>query len=126
MTATDYCAYLGALNARRFDALDAFVDDHVTHNGVPMTRAGYCAMIGTSVATVPDLHFSGDVLLVEGDKMAARVALSGTPQHPFMGAEPTGRPIAIAEHVFYQLREGRISEVWSLMERDAVAVQLAA
>jgi predicted ester cyclase len=42
----------------------------------------------------------------------------------FFGLAPTGRRISFCEHVFYRFRDGRIAQVWSLIDRDAVATQL--
>ncbi|WP_245280042.1 ester cyclase [Hyphomicrobium sp. 99] len=42
-----------------------------------------------------------------------------------LGLKPNGKKISFSEHVFYKLRDGRISEVRSLIDRDAVARQLA-
>ncbi|MEU3324268.1 MULTISPECIES: ester cyclase [Streptomyces] len=54
-------------------------------------------------------------------------AACGSTAHPtgtFFGQAPTGRRISFGEHVFYRFRAGRIAQVWSLIDREAVATQL--
>jgi len=41
----------------------------------------------------PDLHFTIEELLAEGDTIAARVTMSGTHLGPFLGMDPTGRSV---------------------------------
>ena len=49
-----------------------------------------------------------------------------TPQGEFLGLKPNGKPVSFAEHVFYRWRDGRIHEVWSLIDQPAIQAQLAA
>lgn len=120
-----YRDYIACLNARRFDELAAFVAEEVTHNGRRMSWRGYADMIAADVAAIPDLTFEIVFLVAEADTIACRIAFDCTPQKPFLGLVPTGRRVAFAEHVFYRLRDGRIFEVFSLIDRDAIAAQLA-
>lgn len=120
-----YRAYLDGLNARRFDGLDAFTHDTVVYNGETMTRAAYAGLIAQACDAIPDLAFDIGLLVVEGDHVACRLEFRCTPQKPFMGFAPTGRRVAFCEHVFYRFRDDRIAEVWSLIDRDTLARQLA-
>ena len=67
-----------------------------------------------------------DRLVVAGDQVACRLHFHCTPRGEFLGLRPNGKTIAFAEHVFYRWREGKIYEVWSLIDRPAVEAQLAA
>ncbi|RAI43145.1 ester cyclase [Rhodoplanes roseus] len=123
--AYQYRRYLDCLNARRFDALDAFTHDTVVYNGETKTRAQYAELIAQACDAIPDLRFDIGLLVVEGDLVACRLEFRCTPEKPFMGLAPTGRRVAFCEHVFYRFREDRIAEVWSLIDRDSLARQLA-
>lgn len=120
-----YLAYLARLDARDFAGLAPFVADSVIHNGRAMTREDYGAMVAESVAAVPDLRFHPALVVVEGDHLAARLTFTCTPQRPFLGLPPNGGTVHFAEHVLYRFDEGRIAEVWSLLDRAAVEAQLA-
>jgi len=55
----------------------------------------------------PDLHFTIEGLVAEGDTVAARVTLSGTHLGPFMGMAPTGRSFRQAQMHFVRFRDGK-------------------
>ena len=120
-----YRRYIAALNDRRLDDLGEFVQEELTYNGRPMTRLDYRNMIAGDIAAIPDLRFEIRLLVVDGDQIACRLHFDCTPQGEFLGLTPNGRRISFAEHVFYRLREGKIGEVWSLIDRSAVAEQFA-
>ncbi len=124
-TERQYRRYIGYLNDRRVHDLGDFVLEQLAYNGQAMTRAQYQNMIAADIAAIPDLYFDVRLLVVDGDMIACRIEFNCTPQAEFLGLQPNGKRIAFAEHVFYRLREGKICEVWSLIDRDAVAKQLA-
>jgi predicted ester cyclase len=119
-----YLAYLDALNDRRFSDLDKFVQDELTYNDVALTRREYVDMIAADIRAVPDLHFDVRLLITENDLVACRLWFDCTPTGTLFGLAPTGRRISFSEHVFYRFRAERIAQVWSLIDRDAVATQL--
>lgn len=118
-----YRAYLDALNSRRLDDLDRFVNDEVVYNGRAMSRQQYAQMIADDVRNIPDLHFAVDLLVTSDDVVACRLWFDCTPEHEFADVPPTGRRVTFAEHVFYRFRDGRIDQVWSLIDTNAVRDQ---
>jgi predicted ester cyclase len=58
--------------------------------------------------------------------VGARLDFRCTPVGEFLGFPPTGRTVEFSENVFYRFREGRIAEVWSLVDREAVRRQMEA
>ena len=119
-----YLAYLDVLNERRFGDLVDFVADDLTYNGNPMTREQYQDARSREVEVIPDLRFDVDLLVVEGDQVACVLAFDCTPVRPFLGFEPPGRRIQFTEHVFYRFADGRIVEVTSLIDREAIREQV--
>jgi predicted ester cyclase len=119
-----YRQYLTHLDERRFDALDAFVHDELTYNGRPMTRQQYADHIAASTDAAPDLRFVAELLVVQGDLVASRLAFDCTPVATFLGRQPTGRRVRFAEHVLYHFEDGRIRQVWSLLDEGAVTDQM--
>lgn len=73
-------------------------------------------------AAVPDMRFSIEDSVVEGDHVWVRVRGRGTNSGPFFGA-PSGRPVDIT--VFDQARvvDGRIVEHWGVPDRFALLAQ---
>ena len=54
----------------------------------------------------PDLHYTLEELVAEGDTVACRVSMSGTHLGPFLGIPPTGRSFQQAQMHFVHYREG--------------------
>ncbi|MEO5653265.1 MAG: ester cyclase [Marmoricola sp.] len=73
-------------------------------------------------AAVPDMRFTIEDSVVEGDHVWVRVRGRGTNSGPFFGA-PSGRPVDIT--VFDQARvvDGRIVEHWGVPDRFALLAQ---
>ena len=59
----------------------------------------------------PDLHFTIEELVAEGDMVACRMTMSGTHQGPLMGIAPTGRSVRQQAQVhFVRFRNGKVIE----------------
>lgn len=121
-----YRRYIGYLNSRRTDELGEFVQDELTYNGEPRTRRDYQTLIAGDVAAIPDLYFDVRLLVVNADRVAARIVFNCTPKRTFRGLEPTDKKVSFAEHVFYRFQDGKIAEVWSLLDQAAIEAQLGA
>jgi predicted ester cyclase len=119
-----YRAYLDCLNTRDHDRLDRYVHDELRYNDRTLTREDYRSLLADDVARIPDLAYAVDLLVVRGDHVACRLWFDCTPRVTFHGIEPDGRRVAFAEHVFYRFESGRIAQVWSLIDLDAVRAQL--
>jgi len=115
-----YRAYIDCLNARDWDALGTFVDAGVVHNGRPLGLAGYRAMLAQDVAAIPDLRFEIALLVVDHAKVAARLRFDCHPAGTFLGLAVNGRRVLFHENVFYALANGRIVEVWSVIDRQEI------
>lgn len=120
-----YRDYVDCLNTRQWDRLGRFVADEVVYNGAPVGLAGYRSMLEADTDATPDLGFVPEILLADDDVVACRLYFRCTPRQRFLGLEPTGARVSFAEHVFYRFDNDKISEVWSLIDKDAVREQLA-
>ena len=117
---TIYRDYLDCLNARDWDRLGEFVTDDVIHNGRPFGVVGYRAMLEDDVAAIPDLRFEIELLVVDCDWVASRLAFDCHPAGDLQGVAVDGRRATFAENVFYRFRYGRIAEVRSVVAPPAV------
>ncbi|MET0705196.1 MAG: ester cyclase [Mycobacterium sp.] len=118
-----YRRYLQCLNDRRWGELGEFVSDDAIHNGRPLGLEGYRAMLEADTTAIPDLRFIAELIVTQEEVVASRLMFCCTPQEPFLGFEPSGKPISFAEHVFYRFRDSKIAEVWSLIDTQAIAAQ---
>ena len=119
-----YLDYLAVLNERRFDDLVDFVAVGLTYNGRAITRADYQQSRREEVLAIPDLRFDVGLLVVEDERVACRLEFDCTPEGTFLGFEPQGGRVRFAEHVFYRFADGLIVEVTSLVDREAIRLQL--
>lgn len=121
---TLYRHYLDCLNRRDWASLDRFVDDAVIHNGRPIGLSGYRAKLEQDVLDIPDLHFAIELLTVEPPLLASRLRFVCSPKDTFLGLRVEGKQIAFTENVFYAFRDGKIAQVWSVIDKAAIEAQI--
>jgi steroid delta-isomerase-like uncharacterized protein len=84
---------------------------HVPGRAEPVRGpAGYLAIIGMMRGGFPDVQWTLEQMVTEGDTVAARFTMRGTHRGAFFGVPPTGRPIQIQAMNFYRLVGGKIAE----------------
>jgi predicted ester cyclase len=120
-----YRGYLACLNARRWEELARFVADEVVHNGKRLGLSGYQAMLVADTRAIPDLQYVPEILIASHDVVSCRLFFQCTPQDRFLGFEPPGIRVSFAEHVFYRFNDRRIEEVWSVIDTDAIRMQVS-
>ena len=119
-----YRAYIACLNDRDWPALPRFVDAEVQHNGRLLGVLGYRAMLEQDVRDIPDLRFGIRLLVCQPPRVAARLAFDCRPARSFLGLPVHGRRVAFTENVFYELVQGKIAHVWSVIDKAAIEAQL--
>jgi steroid delta-isomerase-like uncharacterized protein len=128
MTAFDvakiYRAYIACLNSQDWENLGRFVQDDVLRNGTALGLEGYRQMLQSNFEQMPDLRFDIQILVAEPPRIAARLWFDVTPHGEFLGLPVEGRKVAFAENVFYEFRDGRIQEVWSVIDKAAIEDQI--
>ena len=122
--AAAYRDYIDCLNRRDWPALDRFVARDVVRNGRPLGLTGYRAMLEEDVRAIPDLRFAVELLLADPPHVASRLRFDCAPQGRFLGLPVNGRRVSFTENVFYAYRDGRIAQVWSVIDKAAIEAQL--
>lgn len=72
----------------------------------------------------PDLVFEMHQLVVSGDLAAARLTMHGTHLGLWRDRPATGRRIAVEHMFFFRFQDGRIVEIWEMLDRGALDAQL--
>jgi uncharacterized protein (TIGR02246 family) len=72
----------------------------------------------------PDLSFTTESLLVDGDRAAVVCRVSGTHTGEFFGTQPTGRRIEVAGAFIYELANGAITHERRVLDFTGVLVQV--
>jgi steroid delta-isomerase-like uncharacterized protein len=84
---------------------------HVPGRPEPMRGpAGYLAIIEMMRGGFPDIQWTLEEMVAEGDKVAARFIMRGTHQGTFFGVPPSGKKIAVQAMNFYRLSDGKFVE----------------
>ncbi|MBR8209367.1 ester cyclase [Burkholderia cenocepacia] len=122
--ATRYRAYIDCLNRQDWTALGEYVSDDVIHNDRPLGLAGYRAMLEQDFRDIPDLRFEIRLLVCELPRVACRLRFACSPKGTFMGLAVDGRKVTFAENVFYEFHDGKIRQVWSVIDKAAIEKQL--
>jgi steroid delta-isomerase-like uncharacterized protein len=120
-----YRDYIDCLNAQDWQRLPQLVADDVIHNGRPLGIDGYRAMLERDFREIPDLVFSIQLLIADPPYVASRLAFDCTPRGTFFDLPINGKRVTFTEHVFYRFRDGKIVQVWSVIDTAAIAEQLA-
>ncbi|RUX20291.1 ester cyclase, partial [Mesorhizobium sp. M7A.F.Ca.US.011.01.1.1] len=73
---------------------------------------------------IPDLYFNVQMLISDPPYIASRLGFDCTPKGTFLGLPVGGRRVSFAENVIYELRDEKIVQVWSVIDKAAIEAQL--
>src|SRR5262249_3271129 len=93
---------LAALNREDWTALEAHPGLSESRRFQPLMRSAF-----------PDLQYTIDKELAEGDLVAVRVIAQGTHQGHFMGSTPTGKRVTYQILLIDHIADGKIVEHWA-------------
>jgi len=128
-------AYLDGLNHNHLSVLDdVFAPDYVVHYpgldpvvGLEPAKA----LIAEFMAAFPDIVFTIEDQIAEGNKVATRWSAHGHHLGPFSGfpaktntVPPTGRHVTFSATDIYRIVDGKIAEEWNTLEQLDVMQQV--
>jgi steroid delta-isomerase-like uncharacterized protein len=70
--------------------------------------AGFKTVVVGLRTAFPDLHYTVDDLVADGDRVAVRWHWTGTHRGPFRGFPPTGKTVSNSGTGIFRLRDGKI------------------
>ena len=119
------------INADDIDAFGALLaDDFVEHEetaGLAPTKEGVMAFFRANRAAFPDMRMDAQDVFASGDRVAARVRLTGTHRGPFMGMPATGKQVDIQLIDIMRMGDdGLCHEHWGVLDALAMMQQLGA
>lgn len=120
-----YRGYIACLNAQDWDHLGRFVHLEANYNGGRIGLSGYRSMLENDFLSIPDLFFNIDFMVCEPPRIASRLLFDCTPAGDLFGLPVNGRRVSFSENVFYEIADGRIHDVRSLIDKAAIASQIA-
>ena len=117
-------------NSHNPDALaEYFAPDARAHSMTPGNVAGagldYLKARARSLFNAfPDVKFVIEEVVQQDDRLAARVTLEGTHRAEFAAIPPTGKRMKVYDFAMYRIVDGKITDVWSLIDMQALRDQL--
>lgn len=123
-------AFVEAINARAFDALDSLVTpDVVRHSqatpGVEINNLeSFKAFLRSDFEAVPDALQQVGMMVAEGDLVAVWATYTGTQQGALGPFPPLGNRAAADFAAFLRLEDGRIDEIWVIWDNLTILTQL--
>lgn len=103
------------------DLVTADAKDHENGDHGP---DGMKRTIATFRNAFPDIRMTVDDMIAEGDKVAARVTVTGTHQGEFMGIPATGKKINVQTIDILRFEGGKLAEHWGITDTGAMMEQL--
>ena len=83
------------------------------------------AGIAMIFAAFPDLTFTVEDMVAEGDKVAYRVTITGTHTgRSYMGIAPTGKKIEMRNTSIKRIVDGKLAESWGTLDALSMMRQL--
>src|SRR5262245_58784982 len=105
------------LNTGRVDHLDEIVSPDFVGVGGQRGAAAFAAPIIALRAAFPDLHYTTEDVIAEGDRVAVRWQWRGTFTSAFRGFAPTGKPMVNTGFAMFQFANGKLIKSWLETDR---------
>lgn len=111
------------------DSFDLYLhDDIVVHAPAGLSTVGIKSEKESwrkAKSAMPDLHHEFMEVLATSSREAARTVVSGTMHGTYGGLTAEGRRFATDQAVFARVRDGKICELWEIVDVSAIKDQLA-
>lgn len=116
--------YQEIYNSNELDSLrDVVAENLLTPKIMPGLKPGLEGAKQVHAITLigmPDWHTAIDELIAEGDKVVARITMTGTHTGDFWGIPATGRRVKFTGIYIVRIADGKIVEHWG--EEDGVSL----
>ena len=94
---------------------ELFTSNFYQHETGPETvnsREALKPFVAGYLSAFPDLQFTIEDLIAEGDKVVWRFTATGNNTGPFMGGPVTGKSITVTGTITFRLEDSRMAEAW--------------
>jgi predicted ester cyclase len=106
-------------NKKDIDVLDEIIDENIINhwwkpeiNGLQIIKE----YISKNLVAFPDVKFTVEDQIAEGDKVVTRVSFTATHKGEFRGIAPTGRKVKVTGVIIFKITNGKIVETWAEMD----------
>lgn len=95
-------------NQGKIATIDELIAANLVSNGQPIGREGFRQFVTAVRAAFPDIHFTVEDSLAEGDKVAIRYTGRGTHQGAFAGIPASGKQVQFPGIGIFPIANGQI------------------
>jgi predicted ester cyclase len=111
------------LNPGHLDRLNEIVSPGFVGAGPQRGPAAFSGTIGALRGAFPDLRYTVEDLVGDGDRVAVRWTWRGTHTGAFRGFAPTGKQVVNAGFAIFEITDGKLARAW--LETDRLGFLLA-
>src|SRR5215218_5159389 len=97
---------------------------HAPFGGQEQGLSGFQKTLKEVCVAFPDIYWSVEEQMTDGDRVLSRFVWTGTHEGPFLGIEPTGRKVTVWGMAIDRIVDGRIQESRFLMDALGLMSQL--
>ncbi|WP_010502921.1 ester cyclase [Paenibacillus elgii] len=108
---------------KNIEIVTAFIEATENRSELDRTEQFFAEQLGEAFA---DRHYAIDEILAQGEKVTARIAITGTHQGAFAGKAPTGRSVKITQFREFRVVDGQIVEHRGWFDTGTLLPQLQA
>lgn len=110
------------------DVFDEVVSPSVVHHGpgLPSDIAGLKQVLPMFRAAFPDMRFTVEAMIADGDVVVDRMTVYATHQGEMMGIPASGRRVRFTEMHMARVEGGKIVERWSEWDQLGLLQQIGA
>ncbi len=107
-----------------------FTEDYVNHDqsgppgGWPTGKQGFHAVVATYRGAYPDLHFTIEEMLSEGDRVVTRWTARGANTGSLAGMPTTGKAVVVSGMSIERIADDKIAETWANWDQLGMLQQL--
>ena len=104
-------------------------EDYVNHKAIPGQKRGlegYKDVVRAVKAGMPDIRYTIEDQIAEGDKVLTRYSATGTHQGELFGVPATGKQVTMTALVLQRVAGGKIQESWLEIDMLGLMRQMGA
>jgi len=118
--------FYDVLNRGDVALVDSLVAKNATYNGQPLGPDGVQQHITATRAAFPDLAWSIEDIIADGDTVVTRYIYSGTHRGDLMGIPPSGKSFRATGIAIDRIADGLIVEEWEVRDTWGAMTQIGA
>jgi len=113
-------------NQGKLATIDELIAVNLISNGQPVGREGFRQFVTAVRTAFPDIHFTVEDTVVEGDKVVIRYTGRGTHQGAFAGIPATGKQVHFPGIDIFRIANGQMAEEWLMYDQLGLLQQIGA